>query len=110
MKRIKKVTTVVVALLLAVAVAAPAHALVSKSGTQSCGPNQLGRSYGLTIAGMTYHYPPGDSRRHDFKVGNKATTTYATANKTRGGAWKVSTEGAIHNSGTYATCIASGQP
>lgn len=108
-KHTKKGAAVVAALGLALAVSAPAHATVYKSGTKSCGPTQIGKAEAYST-GFTEIYPPGGTKIHSWDNFSSWRTRSALSSKTKGGFWFVETNGSLNNSKTFASCVASGTP
>jgi hypothetical protein len=92
---------VIVLILVTVIVAAPAFALVEKSGFKDCGANNVAvRSLGTETV---RHYAPtgtqiGVFQNHDDFIVRNTTTLYNSTS------WKVTSTGSLNDSGTYAWC------
>lgn len=92
---------VIVLILVTVVVAAPAFALVEKSGFKDCGANNVAvRSLGTQTV---RHYAPTGTLIAVFNNGAsenvRITTTLYTSTS-----WKVTSTGSLNDSGTYAWC------
>jgi hypothetical protein len=93
----------VVAAFAVVLASTPAHALVSKSGSESCSSIYKGvgvRSYGT---GEIKHYTPSGTLRATFQnpevpLARFSETTILSAT------WKVTSDGWLNNPGTYSYC------
>lgn len=99
----RRLSAVFAATVLLAALALPALAVVSKSGTHYCSYGYLpySRSYST---GSTHHYPPG-SGSATFENGGTWTVRKAHSNAgDDGGWWQVSTNGSLNDPGTYAGC------
>jgi hypothetical protein len=91
----------IILMLVIVMVAAPAFALVEKSGFKDCGANYVAvRSLGTKIV---RHYAPTGTQigvfdnGDNFIVRNTTTLYFSTS-------WKVTSTGSLNDSGTYAWC------
>lgn len=99
----RRISAGLAALMLLAAMALPALAVVSKSGTKYCssGYTPYSRSYST---GFTRHFPPG-SGYAAFNNGSTWTVRLALAPVgTSGGFWFVDTNGSLNDPGTYAGC------
>ena len=94
-------TVALVVFLALVLVAAPAFALVEKSGFKDCGGNYVAvRSLGTETV---RHYAPigtqiGVFNNYDEFIVRNTTTLYFSTS------WKVTSTGSLNNPGTYAWC------
>lgn len=89
-----------------------AFADVWETGTKACGTNQVGKTRGYTW-GDTWNWAPVSPARSDaihYDTGSVWKVGYNQASKTKGGWWAVSVDGVLSDSGTYATCVTTGQP
>lgn len=111
MKALNRIAVVAVSAGVALACAvspATADGAVYKVGTKGCSANQLGQTVAYTI-GITEHYPPPTGYGYFSNTG-RWRVTKKLASKTRGGDWTIVSWLQMSNSGTYATCVASGTP
>lgn len=96
-----RATVWLVLVMLVTLIAAPAHALVEKSGSINCGGNYVAvRSYST---GETKHYAPSATHVQTYQNGGswlvRVTTTFLSNTS-----WKATTNGSLSDSGTYAFC------
>lgn len=96
-----RATIPLVLVILMMLIAAPAQALVEKSGNQNCGGNYVAvRSLGTNVV---KHYAPTGTQiavwdnGDNFIVRNATTLLHSTS-------WKVTSTGSLNNPGTYAWC------
>jgi hypothetical protein len=99
-----RATIWLVLVMLVILIAPPAYALVEDSGSINCGGNYVAvRSYST---GETKHYAPSTTHLQTYQNGGswlvRVTTTLL--NNT---SWRVTTNGSLNDSGTYAFCWGS---
>jgi hypothetical protein len=99
-----KATIWLVLVILVILIAAPAFALVEKSGFKDCGGNYVAvRSLATQVV---RHYAPTGTQigvwdnDEDFIVRNKTTLYFSTS-------WRVTSTGSLNDPGTYAWCYGS---
>lgn len=99
-----KATIWLVLVILVILIAAPAYALVEKSGFKDCGGNYVAvRSFGTELV---RHYAPTGTKIGEWNNGgsfvqrNSATLYFSTS-------WRVTSTGSLNDPGTYAWCYGS---
>lgn len=99
-----RATVWLVVVMLATLIAAPAHALVEKSGSKNCGGNYVAITSYST--GETKHYAPSTTWLQTYQnFGSWIQRTTATFLSNT--SWRVTTNGSLSDSGTYAFCWGS---
>ncbi|NKY38686.1 hypothetical protein [Cellulomonas septica] len=88
--------------LLTIAVASPAAAVVSKSGSKTCyAPNSNSYTVGLANGNVNIKGPGGTTA---YYVGDSTWVTRTRAGAYGGGSWFVNSDRSLNDPGTYAGC------
>lgn len=94
------ITTVAAATLLSPVTAA--HAVIAKSGSQSCGAGLYVELVGKGQGDLNFYTPSGTFRYIEYH-----STIYTGYYKSslRSATWKITSDDILVDSGTYATCV-----